>query len=94
MPIESRIVHDPVGVEERVEGLVFHVYQSAHVVREDAVKPDVPKPSSSVAAQELRLPIGTESERRVTAADGVFPVMRERAGRLPKVASERNHSNE
>jgi hypothetical protein len=35
-----------------------------------------------VAASQLRLPIGAQSERRMATPDGVLPEMRERRNRI------------
>ena len=55
------------------------------------MKPDVAETEFPVAAQELRLPVGAESEWRVAAADRVLPIMIEDFRLLQKTAFEGGH---
>ena len=67
------------------------IEERAEVVGKQAVKAHITKAQLVVAAPQLRLPVGAQRERRVAAADGVFPRMRERRRRLRKVTNKMRH---
>jgi hypothetical protein len=55
------------------------------------MKTHVLKAKFIVAAQHLRLPIGTKRERRVPTPNGMLPKMWKRLGCLQKIAGKESH---
>ena len=61
-------------------------------VIEQPVKAHVPEAELMVRAPQLRLPVGAQRERRVTATDRVLPEVRQRQRRRLQRAAEVNRN--
>lgn len=77
-----------VGIEKGIEQLVALVDQRAHVIAENAVKTHVFHAEFVVRTPQLGLPIGAKRQRGVTAADGMFPEVRQRLASSVHTAAE------
>jgi len=86
-------IDDLIGVEERVQELVVVFDDRSDIVRQQPVKPHVAKSQFSVAAAQLLLPVGSERDRRVAAADGVLPAVQKLRSWLRQIARELNGSH-
>ena len=81
-------VEDLVCIEERIEKGVAFADQRAHVVAQQAVKAHMAESKLVVRAPHLRLPVRPQRQRRMAAADGMFPEMRQARSRTGEVATE------
>ena len=78
MPMREQEVHDLICIKEGVQRLIVVTNQRPHAVIEQPVKAHVPEAELTVRAPQLRLPVGAQRERRVTATDRVLPEVRQR----------------
>ena len=54
------------------------------------MKPNILKSQFRVTSAQLRLPVGTQSQRRMATANRVFPEMVQRADLFPEIRVELN----
>lgn len=64
-----------IRIEERIEQRILLANQRAEIVGEQTVEADVLKSQLSVALFELGLPVRSQRQWSVAAADGMLPTM-------------------
>jgi hypothetical protein len=84
-------IDNPIGIEKRVEQLLFLAHERTHVIGKQRMKTHVLKAKLIVTTQHLRLPVGPQCERRMPAPNRMLPEMRKRFGRLQKVTFKDGH---
>jgi hypothetical protein len=81
-------VDDLIGVEKGIQQLIVVCDGRSDIIRQQPVKAHVAKSQFGPGAAKLLLPVGSERDRRMAAADGVLPAVQKLSPLLRKIAPE------
>ena len=81
-------IENLVGVEKRINECVTLANQRSHVVVQQSVEPYIAEIEIGLCLAQLRLPVGPQSQRRVTAANASAPRVVQWHGFSIKVGSK------